>query len=262
MAKDEMLVSRRNIMKGIGAGAAALAMGGAMGGGMARLAEGAQHKGLPEPAACELAPLPYPANALEPHIDGRIVRLHHDKHQLGYVKDLNETLAKLEAARKAGDFTQVRALERDLAFNGSGALLHALYWNSMRPGGSGEPEGMLREAIERDFGSLDAFTGQFTAAAGQVQGSGWATLAYEPTGRRLLVLQVENHQDGTIWGCTPLMVCDVWEHAYYLQYENRRAEYVSSFMKLVDWQSTAARLEAALLAVGPEAGAKKKTGSW
>ena len=258
MAKDEMLVSRRNIMKGIGAGAAALAMGG----GMAGLAEGAQQKRLPEPAAYELAPLPYPANALEPHIDGRIVRLHHDKHQLGYVKGLNETRAKLEAARKAGDFAQVRALERDLAFNGSGALLHALYWNSMRPGGSGEPEGMLREAIERDFGSLNAFTGQFTAAADQVQGSGWAALAYEPAGRHLLVLQVENHQDGTIWGCAPLMVCDVWEHAYYLQYENRRTEYVSNFMKLVDWQSTAGRLDAAVRSTGPEAGVKKKAGSW
>jgi len=254
MAENGMIISRRDAMKGIGAGAVALAMGG----GPAGLAAAAEKQALPQPAPYALAPLPYPVNALQPHVDGRIVSIHHDKHHAGYVKGLNDTLAKLEAARKANDFAQVRALERDLAFNGSGVVLHELYWSSMCPGGSGDPEGMLREAIERDFGTMDAFRKQFAAVATQVQGSGWAALVYEPAGRRLLVLEIGDHQNGTIWGCTPLMVCDVWEHAYYLQYENRRAEYVDSFIKLIDWQSTGDRFDAALRSSTAGAGVQKK----
>ena len=120
-------------------------------------------------------------------------------------------------------------------------MLHSLYWVSMKAGGSAAPTGDLGVALKRDFGSFDAFAKQFAAAAKDVEGSGWAVLGWEPVGRRLLVLQAEKHQDLTIWGMKPLVVCDVWEHAYYAQYMNRRADYVDAFMKLIDWACASAR---------------------
>jgi len=125
-------------------------------------------------------------------------------------------------------------------------VLHTLYWHSMTPGGSGGPRGDLRRMIDRDFGSFAAFKSHFLAATKAVEGSGWGVLAYEPMGERLLVLQAEKHQNLTIWGVTPLMVCDVWEHAYYVQYQNRRADYVDAFFGLIDWPGTAQRLEKTL----------------
>ncbi len=108
-----------------------------------------------------------------------------------------------------------------------------------------EPPATLREALSRDFGSMDAFHGQFTAAAKKVEGSGWALLAYEPLGARLVVLQIEKHQNLTIFGVVPLLVCDVWEHAYYAQYQNRRGQYVDNFYKLINWPAVASRFIAA-----------------
>ena len=240
------LLNRCDLMRRLGLGALAVTVGGlaaAQGGGGGAVAA---EKEVPAAIAYELPPLPYAPNALAPMIDEKVVRLHHDKHHAAYVKGLNDSLKKLEDARKANDLAAVKMLARDVAFNGSGVVLHTLYWNSMKPGGSAEPQGALRTAIDRDFGSFAAFKAEFIAAASQVQGSGWATLAWEPSGHRLIVLQIGNHQDGTVWGCTPLMVCDVWEHAYYLQYENRRPEYVDAFWKLIDWPSTAKRLDAAM----------------
>ena len=230
-------VSRRDAMKVIGAGAAALALGGealGQGGGGGRM-----------PVPYTLPKLPYAFGALAPAIEEIVVRTHYEKHHAGYVKGLNATLEKLEKARAAGEMSDIKALSRDLAFHGSGHVLHSLYWVSMTPGGTGEPAGVLRATLERDFGSFDAFTKQFLAAAKDVEGSGWAVLAWEPLGRRLLVLQAEKHQDLGVWGVTPLMVCDVWEHAYYVQYMNRRADYVDAFMKLIDWNAVAARFDKA-----------------
>jgi Fe-Mn family superoxide dismutase len=194
----------------------------------------------------ELPKLPYGFDALAPEIEERVLRIHYEKHHAGYVNGLNATLKKLEQARAANDFAQIKALSRDLAFHGSGHVLHTLYWNSMRPApGAPEPEGALRAALERHFGSFAAFKAQFLAAAKDVEGSGWAVLAWEPTDGRLLIVQSEKHQNLTIWGVTPLMVCDVWEHAYYLQYQNRRADYVDNFFKLIDWAAVVRRYEAA-----------------
>jgi Fe-Mn family superoxide dismutase len=181
-----------------------------------------------------LPPLPYAYDALEPFLGKQTVTTHHDKHSQGYVNGLNSTLEELAAARAAGDFSNVRALSRDLAFNGSGAMLHAVYWNSMTPGGR-PLAGPLAEAVARDFGSAEAFVKHLAAAAKAVEASGWGVVAFEPVARRVLVLEAEKHEDLAIWGVTPLLACDVWEHAYYLDYQNRRADYVDGFLKVANW---------------------------
>ena len=230
-------MSRRGMLRTVGVGALAMTLG------CKDVREKPSDPG--NASGYALPKLPYDYNALAPGIDGSVLRIHHTKHHAGYVKGLNATLGKLEAARKSTDMSQIKALSRDLAFNGSGHVLHDLYWKSMTPGGKGIPDGTLAKVIARDFGSLDAFKTQFLAATKAVEGSGWGVLAYEPMGGRLVVLQAEKHQNLTIWGVTPLMVCDVWEHAYYDQYQNRRGDYVDAFYKLIDWPGVAKRLSVA-----------------
>jgi Fe-Mn family superoxide dismutase len=229
------------MMKSAGLGALAFALGASNTGKLF-----GQEKPPSRPKVYELPPLPYAYGALAPAIEERILKIHHTKHHAGYVRGLNATLEKLEKARASGDFSDIKALSRDLAFHGSGHILHTLYWQSMKPGGEGEPEGILREALRRDFGTFGAFKAQFLAASKQVEGSGWGILAYEPAGERLIILQVEKHQNLTIWGVVPLLVCDVWEHAYYVQYQNRRGDYVDNFFKLIDWPQAASRYAAAI----------------
>ena len=188
-----------------------------------------------------LPELPYDYNALEPLYDEATVRLHHDKHHAAYVAGLNANLQKLVAARKDGKYEDVKALSRNVAFHGSGHVLHTLFWHSMKPGGA-KPDGAFAKAVVESFGSVEAMQAQFAAATKDVEASGWGVLAHEPIAEKLLVLQAERHQDLTIWGVTPLLVCDVWEHAYYLKYQNRRAEWVDAFMKLANWDFAAARL--------------------
>ena len=196
----------------------------------------------------ELSPLPYAYDALEPHIDEQTMRLHHDLHHKGYVDGLNKAEAALAAAREAGDYGLTKHWERALAFHGSGHLLHEIFWTNMAPagdGGGGEPDGKLREAIEREFGGFDAFRKHFAAASAQVEGSGWGILAYRPADGRLVVLTAEKHQNLTQWGVVPLLVLDVWEHAYYLRYQNRRPEYVQNFFSVINWSDVASRYAAA-----------------
>jgi Fe-Mn family superoxide dismutase len=201
----------------------------------------------PEPQAYELPPLPYAYDALEPHIDEQTMRLHHDIHHAGYVKGLNRALNRLEGARKLGDYDLVKHWSREAAFNGSGHLLHTIFWRNMSSEGGGQPRDKILEAmIKRDFGSFRSFSDHFQAAAGAVEGSGWGILAFEPLGRRLVVLEAEKHQNLTQWGCIPLLCVDVWEHAYYLRYQNKRATYVSAFMNVINWEDVAQRLEKAI----------------
>lgn len=169
--------------------------------------------------------------------------LHHDIHHAGYVKGLNAALEKLAAARTAGDFSGVKALSKDLAFHGSGHLLHCIFWNNLSPEG-GEPSAGLQGAIARDFGSFEGFQKHFSAAANSVEGSGWGILAFEPLSRRLLVMQAEKHQNLTAWGVVPLLVLDVWEHAYYVKYRNKRGAYVDAFWKIVNWADVSGRFDA------------------
>jgi len=231
-------LNRRDVMAALGVGAAALSV--AALGGRAAAAEAAAEP----PAVYELPKLPYAYDALAPTLSEKIVQIHHDRHHAAAVRGANVALTALAKARESGDMAQVRALSRDLAFNASSHALHSLYWLSMKPGPAAEPSGALREAIDRDFGSLARLQAQFTAAAKAVDGSGWTALVFEPIAKRLLVLEVENHDKLTIWGVTPLMVCDVWEHAYYLQYENNRPKYVDAFWTIIDWPGTAQRFAA------------------
>ena len=188
-----------------------------------------------------LPSLPYDYKALEPLYDAKTLEIHHTKHHAGYVKGLNTTLDKLAAARKSGDYGAVTALSRDLAFHGSGHVLHCLFWNSMTPEGLKTPE-MLAVAMKDSFGSVEAGQAQFAAATKAVEGSGWGVLAYGPVSDKLFILQCEKHQNLAVWGVVPLLVCDVWEHAYYLLYQNRRPDWVDAFMKLANWEFAAQRL--------------------
>ena len=193
----------------------------------------------------QLPDLPYAYDALEPFLDEETMHLHHDKHHAGYVKGLNEAEEKIKTAQQSGDFAAIRGLCDALAFNYSGHLLHSLFWNNMSPAGGGEPEGELATQINRDFGSFATFKAQFLAATNSVQGSGGGVLAWQPLGSQLVVLQAEKHQNLAQWGVTPLLVLDVWEHAYYLQYQNRRPEFTEGFFEVITWDDVAARLAAA-----------------
>jgi superoxide dismutase, Fe-Mn family len=199
-------------------------------------------EGAYENGQYSLPPLPYAYDALEPLYDEKTLRLHHDKHHAAYVKGLNDALQKLEAARKANDYSTIQGTSLQVAFNGSGHVLHSLFWHSMSPDKPPMPAG-LAEALKNSFGSAQNAQSQFAAATKAVEGSGWGVLVYEPIADKLLILQCEKHQNLTIWNTVPLLVCDVWEHAYYLQYQNNRATWVDNFMKLANWPFAAARLE-------------------
>jgi len=194
----------------------------------------------------ELPQLPYAYDALEPHYDEQTVRLHHDIHHAGYVKGLNAAEEKTAAMLQSGDFAAAKAVCGELAFHGSGHILHSIFWTNMKAGGGGAPAGELAKAIEKQFGSYDSFKGLFLAATNAVAGSGWGILAYRKEDDALVVLQAEKHENLTQWGVAPILVLDVWEHAYYLKYQNKRPEWTKAFMEhLVNWDDVSKRLLAA-----------------
>jgi Fe-Mn family superoxide dismutase len=188
-----------------------------------------------------LPDLPYDYGALEPHYAAGTLELHHGKHHAAYVKGVNEALEKLGAARASGDLGAIVGLEKTLAFNLSGHVLHSLFWLNLSPDGGGNPEGELGAAIDEFFGSVDAFRNQLSEAAITVQGSGWGALSWEPLGKRLYIEQIYDHQGNTGQSGVPLLVVDAWEHAYYLQYQNRRADYVKAIWNIVNWADVADR---------------------
>ncbi len=192
-----------------------------------------------------LPDLDYDYGALEPHISGQIMELHHDKHHAAYVTGANTALERLDDSRSKNDFAAVTMLEKNLAFNTSGHVLHSIFWKNLSPRGGDKPTGELAQAIDRDFGSFDGFMNQLTNATNTVQGSGWGVLAYEPVGQRLIVQQVYDHQGNLVNGATPLLVIDAWEHAYYLQYKNVRADFVKAVWNVINWNDVAQRLTAA-----------------
>jgi Fe-Mn family superoxide dismutase len=194
----------------------------------------------------ELPDLPYAYNALEPHISGKIMELHHGKHHAAYVKNANSTLEQLEDAREKDDFARLAALERALAFNLSGHILHSIFWKNMMPKGGGEPTPDLLAAIERDFKDFNRFRRQLSEVASSIMGSGWAALVWEPFGKRLLITQIYDHQSNLAQAGVPLMVIDAWEHAYYLQYQNRKTEFFEAVWSLWNWEDIAARYASAL----------------
>jgi Fe-Mn family superoxide dismutase len=192
-----------------------------------------------------LPDLPYDYAALEPHYSARVLELHHDKHHDAYVKGLNAALDKLEAARASGDLSAIVGLEKTLAFNLSGHVLHTLFWQNLSPDGGGRPSGNLAAAIDEGFGNFDAFQAHLTEAANTVQGSGWGALSWDPLGQRLYVEQVYDHTGNVGQSGVLLLVIDAWEHAYYLQYENRRADYVKAIWNIINWADVTSRFERA-----------------
>jgi Fe-Mn family superoxide dismutase len=190
----------------------------------------------------ELPALPYDYAALEPYYEERTLRLHHGAHHKAYVDGLNNAELKLAEAREKGDFALVKHWERELAFHGSGHILHSIFWTNMKPGGGGPAIGPVAELIERDFGGFDQFKKQFSAAAAAVEGSGWALLCLVLPFNKLEILTAEKHQNLTQWGAVPLLVLDLWEHAYYLQYQNKRAAFIEAWWNLVNWEDVNRRL--------------------
>lgn len=190
-----------------------------------------------------LPKLPYAYDALEPHIDEQTMRLHHDKHHQGYVNGLNTAVAKLKEYATAGtkDPLVLESLQRNLSFNGGGHLLHTVFWATMAPpkDGNNAPTGKLAEAIEKSFGSFEGFTSLFKQAAGGVKGSGWAVLAYEPLGDMLMVQSFNEHDCYVVSGSIPLLPLDVWEHAYYLKYQNQRTAYIDAYFNVINWPAVA-----------------------
>lgn len=198
------------------------------------------------PGRHRLPPLPYSYHALEPVISAKTLRIHHNSHHLAYVEGLNKAELKLVEARRMRNFILVKHWEREIAFNGSGHILHSIYWTVMAPPivrGPGYNTGL---EIEKYFGSFAAFKEQFSQAAIQTEASGWGLLCWVPSWGRLEILTAEKHQNLTQWGAIPVLVIDVWEHAYYLDYQNRRADYVRAWWQLVNWNEVGKRLQLAM----------------
>src|SRR5262245_5297155 len=192
-----------------------------------------------------LPDLPYDFGALEPHISGRIMELHHGKHHAAYVKNANETIARLDEARTSGDTARIAALERALAFNLSGHVLHSIFWQNLTPQGGDKPSGELAHSVDRDFGSFDQFKRHMVSVAAGIMGSGWSALVWEPMAERLMVTQIYDHQSNLSQGSVPLMVIDAWEHAYYLQYRNEEEAFFKGLWNLWNWSDITARFAAA-----------------
>lgn len=193
-------------------------------------------------AKYSLPDLPYDYAALEPHISGEIMQLHHDKHHQKYVDDANAALEKLAAARDSGDFGSVPMLEKNLAFNLGGHTNHSVFWKNMSPEGGDRPDGDVAAAIDEFFGSFEKFQGQFEAAATTIQGSGWAILAWDSIGEQLVIIQLWDQQGNAPIGLTPILMLDMWEHAFYLQYKNVKADYAKAWWNVVNWADVTERL--------------------
>lgn len=192
-----------------------------------------------------LPDLPYSYDALEPFISKEIMELHHKKHHKSYVAGLNKAEIELKTAREMNNFALIKHWSRELAFHGSGHYLHTIFWKNMSPHRGGKPTGLLLNGIESYFGNLSRFMAHFTEAAKQVEGSGWALLVWSPRARHLEILQTEKHMNFVQWDTIPILVLDVWEHAYYLQYKNNREEYIKNWWEVVNWNDVELRFDRA-----------------
>jgi Fe-Mn family superoxide dismutase len=196
----------------------------------------------------KLPPLPYAFDALEPHIDAKTMEIHHDRHHQTYVTNLNRALEGQEALSKKTVEQLVRHLDEvpdtirmAVRNSGGGHLNHSLFWHMMKRGGGGEPKGTLAKAIERKFGNFAGFKEEFSAAATKVFGSGWAWLVLEE--KELKILSTPNQDTPLSQGRHPVLGLDVWEHAYYLKYQNKRADYISAFFNLINWDFVTEQFE-------------------
>ncbi len=193
-------------------------------------------------AVYTLPDLDYDYGALAPHISPEIMELHHSKHHASYVAGANTALEKMAEAREKGDLGAINKLEKDLAFNLGGHVNHSVFWKNMSPNGGGRPEGDVAAAIDEYFGSFDGFQKHFNASATGLQGSGWSMLVWDLLGQRLNVMQLFDQQGNLPVGQVPVLQLDMWEHAFYLQYKNVKADYVKAWWNVVNWQDVSARL--------------------
>jgi Fe-Mn family superoxide dismutase len=185
-----------------------------------------------------LPALPYGYADLAPYISEEQLKLHHTKHHQAYVTGANNIFARLETARKDGVDLDMKAVSKELSFHLGGHKLHSLFWQNMAPagkGGGGEPTGKLADAIKAEFGSFARFKKEFSAAASGAEGSGWGALTYCKEAERLMIQQIEKHNVNFPAGFKVLMVVDVWEHAYYLDYKNDRNKFIEGFWNIVNW---------------------------
>ncbi len=197
----------------------------------------------------QLPHLPYDFNALEPVISAEIMELHYKKHHQAYVTNLNAALEKYHEAETKNDVAQMIALQAAIKFNGGGHINHSIFWTVLAPigkGGGGMPSGELAEMIQRDFGSFDGFKEKLTAAATGIQGSGWGWLGYNKAQKRLEIATSANQDPLSAQGLVPLLGIDVWEHAYYLQYKNVRADYVKAIWQIFHWKNVEERFAKAV----------------
>ncbi len=200
------------------------------------------------PLKFELPNLPYALDALEPVISKKIMELHYDKHHRAYVNNLNKALEQLEAAEKTNNLSEMIALQKAIKFNGGGDVNHSIFWTNLAPkkeGGGQPPTGPLAEEINKTFGSLQNLIDQMSAKGTALQGSGWVWLGYNKSQKRLEIETCDNQDPLSTKGLIPLLGIDVWEHAYYLQYLNVRADYLKSIWEVVNWKNVAERFEAA-----------------
>lgn len=193
----------------------------------------------------QLPELGYKYDDLEPAYSADLLEVHYSKHHQAYVNGANQTLSDLAAARANSDFGTLKQLQKDLAFNVSGHVMHSLFWRNMSPSDGNGPDAAFNETINQSFGGFDALREQFQAAGGSIQGSGWAALSWEPISQSLLVEQIYDHQDNSSCGAQPILVMDMWEHAFYLQYRNEKARWIKAFWDLINWQDVGQRLKAA-----------------
>jgi Fe-Mn family superoxide dismutase len=196
----------------------------------------------------KLPALPYDLSALEPVISAQIMNLHYNKHHQTYVTNLNKALEQYHEAEQKNDLPTLIALQSAIKFNGGGHINHSIFWTNLAPknkGGGAPPEGELAKAIERDFGSLNAFITQFSNKTVAIQGSGWGWLGFNPINGRLEISTCDNQDPLAIKGLVPLLGIDVWEHAYYLQYMNVRADYVKAIWDIINWKNVSERFNEA-----------------
>ncbi|MBC7101470.1 superoxide dismutase [Methanothermobacter tenebrarum] len=193
----------------------------------------------------ELPSLPYSYDALEPYISEEQLTIHHQKHHQAYVDGANNLLRRLDEARESNASIDYKATAKELSFHVGGFLLHRFFWENMGPAdeNGGEPTGKIKDHIEKDFGTFERFKEEFSQTAIGTEGSGWAMLTYCPLTDRLLIVQVEKHNVNLIPQCKVLLVLDVWEHAYYLDYKNLRPDYVEAFWNIINWDEVNNRIE-------------------
>jgi len=203
---------------------------------------------MPDTRFYTLPELPYPSDALAPFISEALLRLHHDKHHAAYVNAANAIFERLDNARTSGGDMDIKAAQKELSFQAGGHILHTLFWRNLAPPGKagGKPGGILADALEKEFGSFERFRKEFTAAAVSTEGSGWAALARCGMTGRLLIMQIEKHNVNVFPHIRIIMVLDVWEHAYYVDYKNERPRFVDAFWNIVNWDEVNRRLEALL----------------